>query len=816
MTQPFARKLLSFVSILVIVVMPPVALAQVGKTSPASAEPSMRYVPPGATTLDKSLERPLLAGAGSAQRSSVTHSLARQASTTPDLDTALFLPTVSYASGGSAPPAVAVADLNGDGKQDIAVVNPYGEMNGDGSVAVLLGNGDGTFQPAVVYDSGTVGSDSVAIADLRGNGKLDIVVGSEGCPAAASDCVSVLLGNGDGTFEPSVVYVAGGGLTYASSIYNSIPMVVADVNGDGKLDIVIEGQTDANYGDGVLGVLLGKGDGAFEPVVAYDSGGFDSSSFAVADVNGDGKADLVAVSCGPSGSSGCPNNNDAVVAVLLGKGDGTFRKAEIYATGGTGFFSSSVVVEDVNGDGKPDILVGNYCATGNGNCIGDGSVGVLLGNGNGTFRDAVSYDTGGIGTYSIVLADLDGNGKPDLIVNNGGTGVLLGNGDGTFQPVRNYFSTGGSVVVTDVNSDGKLDIVEIGNPASVLLGNGDGTFEGALFIYGSDSYFLAGTMADVNGDGRPDLISTSLSCGSCSSGSVGVQLNNPGFVYHSTTTTLISNKYHPNLYGLVTYTATVTSQSGGQATGNVYFFNGNAFFFEATLVNNQATATIRYDTLGTYTVSAIYSGDGSNGSSSSGTLTEYVQAPSTTVLTTSGSPVLVGQPVTFTATVTVAPKNGAIPNGGVVEFYDGPKEIGTGATASGVATFTTSSLEAGTHYIKAIYGGTATLKPSTGKLEQVVSKYATTTALVSSLNPSASEQKVTFTAAVTSSGSNVPTGYVFFKDGTTTIGATKLIGGEAAITKSNLAVGSHPITAEYEGDAVSAESISVVLTQVVN
>ena len=102
---------------------------------------------------------------------------------------------------------------------------------------------------------------------------------------------------------------------------------------------------------------------------------------------------------------------------------------------------------------------------------------------------------------------------------------------------------------------------------------------------------------------------------------------------------------------------------------------------------------MRYETLGTYTVSAVYTGDGSNGSSS-GAVIEYVQAPSTTGLTTSGSPVVVGQPVTFTATVTVAPKNGTVPDGELVTFYDGSKEIGTGTTASGVATVTTSALAA--------------------------------------------------------------------------------------------------------------------------
>ncbi len=593
-------------------------------------------------------------------------------------------------------------------------------------------------------------------------------------------------------------------------------MAVVDVNGDGKLDILIENQTNASYGDGVIGVLLGNGDGTFKPAVAYDTGAFGSSSFAVADVNGDGKPDLVVVSCGASGNTNCPNNGDAVVTVLLSKGNGSFHLPAAYSAGASGFFSSSLLVKDVNGDGKPDLLVGNYCAIVDNNCVGNGSVGVLLNNGNGTFRDAVSYDAGGFESpSSIALADLKGDGNLDLIVANGGTGVLLGNGDGTFQPVHNYFSTGGTVVVTDATGDGKLDIMNLGNPASVLPGNGDGTFEGALSIFGSESYFITGIAADVNGDRRPDLISSSLSCVFCSSGVITVQLNNPGFVYYSTTTALVSNKTHPNLQGLVTYTATVTSQSGEPATGIVYFSNGKGFFQETTLVNNQATASMRYETLGTYTVSAVYTGDGSNGSSS-GAVIEYVQAPSTTGLTTSGSPVVVGQPVTFTATVTVAPKNGTVPDGELVTFYDGSKEIGTGTTASGVATVTTSALAAGTHYIKATYSGDATLKPSTGKVEQVVSKYATTTALVSSLNPSNLGQTVTFTATVTSSGPNIPTGYVLFKDGTTTLGSKKLSGGVAVFAKSNLATGTHSIVAEYEGDAVSAGSSSVAVTQVVN
>ena len=156
------------------------------------------------------------------------------------------------------------------------------------------------------------------------------------------------------------------------------------------------------------------------------------------------------------------------VSVLLGNGDGTFQAAKSYGSGGQDAYS--VAVEDVNGDGKPDLLVANYCA--DSNCLTDGNVGVLLGNGDGTFRAAVTYSSGAYHTVSVAVGDVNGDGKPDLVVAsdcassnncaNGSVGVLLGNGNGTFRAAVSY-SSGGyeaqSVAVADVNGDGKLDLV---------------------------------------------------------------------------------------------------------------------------------------------------------------------------------------------------------------------------------------------------------------------------------------------------------------------------------------------------------------------
>jgi hypothetical protein len=190
----------------------------------------------------------------------------------------------------------------------------------------------------------------------------------------------------------------------------------------------------------------------------------------------------------------------------------------------------------------------------------------------------------------------------------------------------------------------------------------------------------------------------------------------------------------------------------------------------------------------------------------------------TTDLTSSPNPSTFGQSVTFTATVT--PRSGTGTPTGTVTFEDGTTTIGIGTlNASGQATLTTSSLTTGVHRITAVYSGDATFKSSTSSppLRQTVTQAGTSTALTSSLNPSAVGQAVTFTATVTpASGSGTPTGSVTFMDGTTAIGTGTLnASGQASFTTSSLSAGSHSITAVYGGDSNFTGSTSPVLTQVV-
>jgi hypothetical protein len=313
---------------------------------------------------------------------------------------------------GDYPYFVNSADFNGDYNVDLAVAN-----RGSHNVSILLGNGNGSFQSAVNYDTGFQPV-SVMSADFDGDNTLDLAVANY-----ESGNISILLGNGDGTFQAGANYGVG---THPFSVTS------ADFNGDDKVDLAV-----TNLESGNVSVLLGNGDGTFQAAVNY--GGL-QRPFAITsvDFNGDDKVDLAVT-----------NNESGNISILLGNGDGTFQPAVNYAVG---TFPVSFTSADFNGDGNLDLAVAHYPHT----------VSILLGNGDGTFQPAVGYATAW--PWSITHADFNGDDNLDLAVAGSDTSsvsVMLGNWDGTFQaPI--YFDVGwthpSSVSSADFDTDGKPDL----------------------------------------------------------------------------------------------------------------------------------------------------------------------------------------------------------------------------------------------------------------------------------------------------------------------------------------------------------------------
>ncbi|HKI37278.1 MAG TPA: VCBS repeat-containing protein [Gemmataceae bacterium] len=390
-----------------------------------------------------------------------------------------FLPAATY-NVGNEPYSVAVGDFSHDGNLDIVTAN-----SGDDTVSVLSGEGDGTFLPAATYNVGN-GPDSVAVGDFNHDGNLDIVTANYGDAANEhAGTVSVLLGNGDGTFLPAATYNVG-------SFPHSV--AVGDLNNDGNLDIVtanLFGST-ANEFDGSVSVLLGQGDGTFLPAATYDVGN-EPYSVAVGDFSHDGNLDIVTA-----------NLVDSTVSVLLGQGDGTFLPAATYNVGSD---PESVAVGNFSHDGNLDIVTANYV---------DSTASVLLGRGDGTFLSAPTNNVGN-GAEAVAEGDFSHDGNLDIVTANSGdntVSVLLGRGDGTFLPAATYNVGNGpdSVAVGDFSHDGNLDIVtanQFDNTVSVLLGRGDGTFLPAVtYNVGSSPSSVA--VADFNNDGNLDIVTANL------------------------------------------------------------------------------------------------------------------------------------------------------------------------------------------------------------------------------------------------------------------------------------------------------------------
>ncbi len=714
------------------------------------------------------------------------------------------------------PESVVTGDFNGDGIPDLAVTNF------SGSVSVLIGNGDGTFRGHVDYTTGA-GARGIVTGDFNGDGKLDLAIANQ-----TSNTVSILLGNGDGTFQGHVDYSVGTG---------PFSLATGDFNDDGALDLAVVNQS-ANQ----VSILLGLGDGTFDfwPYGSFATGQL-PFGIVVGDFNRDGQLDL-AVS----------NYTDGTVSILLGNGDGTFGAHTDYATGP---LPEMLATADFNADGRLDLAVGTNQATGS-------QISILLGNGDGTFQPHNDIPAGSK-PRSVIPADFNGDGKIDLAVANYGSStvsLLLGNGDGTFSSRMDY-PTGTSpqsITAGDFDGNGRLDLAVANygsNTTSVLLqvpvvalspsslsfvGQQVGTTSApqSITLTNTGSAALNVTGITVQGDfAQTDTCNTTIQPGSNCAISVtftptvsgtrsGVltiadnAVNSPQTVSLSgtgmiATATTLSSSLNPSKFGqAVTLTAVVVPAQSGTPTGSVTFYDGTTTLGSVTLSVGAAHLTVSTLTAGSHSLTATYSGDSTFVASTSAVLIQIVaQAGVNITFTSSPNPSYVNQAVAFTATVSGA--NGLIPTGSV-NFQQGAVVLSTVQLVNGTAAYSTAFGSSGTRSITAVYSGDLNYLGKTSKvLKQVVNKYTSNTSAASSLNPSVYGQAVNLTSQVTSASPNQPTGTVTFKNGASSLGTVPLVNGFALLKKTNLPAGTLSITATYNGDTLNNKSTSPTLSQVV-
>jgi hypothetical protein len=526
--------------------------------------------------------------------------------------------------------------------------------------------------------------------------------------------VELLLGNGDGSFQPSNLFLGVGG----------IPLSVAtgDFDHNGTLDLV-----SANS-NGTVSVLLGNGDGSFRPRSDLTVGGA-PRAVAVGDFNGDGRLDVVTAQ----------QLTDSV-SVLLGRGDGTFAPPQVFRASGVNFTPESMIVRDVNGDGRLDLAIKSVSFLDSDAF----QVGVLLGNGDGTFQAPLLAPAQPDGSGDFALGDFNNDGRLDVAVADqlgaptGNLSVFFGNGDGTFQPnLRLDLLTGDDapegVAAADLNGDGLADLVA-GPPVTLTatvtstggVPTGTVTFLDGTTVLGTARLDSAGqaTIKVSLGVGSHALTASFAGTGGFAdsrSAAVTVTVN------RAATTVALGSSVNPAATGqTVTFTATVAvvAPGAGTPTGTVTFRDGSTVLGSVAVGRDgTAAVTTNFATAGGHVITAVYSGD-SNFLGNSQTLTEQVNAPPThqasrTGLVSSANPAVVRQSVTFTATVQ-GPSGSGTPTGTVTFFVGTTAVARVTLDAIGQATFTHVFLRTGRFTIRAVYSGDANFLASSQSLTEEV------------------------------------------------------------------------------------------------
>jgi hypothetical protein len=498
------------------------------------------------------------------------------------------------------PSALTVGDFNGDGIPDLVTVTHTNQ------VAVLLGNGDGTFgEPltsALAQPAGSGDARTLTVADFNNDGRLDLVVGN-----LSSTTLTVLLGNGDGTFATQ---------TPVTADVTPTDVLAGDWTGDGRVDLAVATNNPANAPapSGIAGsvtLLPGLGNGSFQNQVPLAAGDLVQGA-VTADFNGDGIPDIAAVSAG---------SDD--VAIFLGVGDGTFAPAQHIPVGQT---PTALVAGDFNGDGRIDLAVLD-----SGDSTPD--IQILLGVGDGTFREV--EDAAGnprrfpAGSFpnSLVAADFNGDGNLDLATANSDTNtvtVLYGRGDGTFGHTRSFPTVPGphELVAGDFNGDGQTDLAMLdttgqgyyGSPlasgGAVLLGTGKGAFKPPVtFKLPANSAATAMVVGDFDKNGDLDLAVATIT------GYPGYGYGYLGSYYgYAPLAATTRARSHPTLASGSGYSSSPYGGYGGSGTGGAYPGKGTI----AVLLGNgdgtfkdQAPPTFAFtDGAPTGMVAGDFTGDG--------------------------------------------------------------------------------------------------------------------------------------------------------------------------------------------------------------